>query len=48
VRPRSTLRTFMQLLAPFAPHLAEELWQLLGGSGSLAYEPWPTYDSSLL
>jgi leucyl-tRNA synthetase len=48
VRPRSTLLTFMQLLAPFAPHLAEELWQLLGGSGSLAYEPWPTYDSSLL
>jgi leucyl-tRNA synthetase len=32
------------LLAPFAPHLAEELWEKLGHSSSLTYEPWPTYD----
>ncbi|MCX7420210.1 MAG: class I tRNA ligase family protein, partial [Planctomycetia bacterium] len=27
-----------------APHIAEELWQLLGGTTTLAYEPWPTFD----
>jgi leucyl-tRNA synthetase len=32
VRPRSVLRTFVLLLSPFAPHLAEELWQALGGT----------------
>src|SRR5581483_5182346 len=48
VRPRPVLRTFVLLLSPFAPHLAEELWQALGGTATLAYEPWPTYDESLL
>jgi leucyl-tRNA synthetase len=48
VRPKSVLKTFMQLLSPFAPHLAEELWQALGGVASLAYEPWPAFDASLL
>ena len=37
-----------QLLAPMAPHLAEELWQLLGHDRTLAYEPWPGYDPALL
>jgi leucyl-tRNA synthetase len=36
------------LLAPYAPHLAEELWARLGHSSSLAYEPWPEADESLL
>jgi leucyl-tRNA synthetase len=36
------------LLSPFAPHIAEELWQILGHDNSLAYETWPTYDESLL
>ena len=35
------------LLSPFAPHIAEELWQALGQSNSLAYEPWPKFDASL-
>jgi leucyl-tRNA synthetase len=39
---------FVLLLAPFAPHIAEELWQQLGHDGSLAYEPWPAYDESML
>jgi leucyl-tRNA synthetase len=47
VRPRSVLETFVLLLSPFAPHLAEELWQSLGHKESLAYEPWPTYDPAL-
>jgi leucyl-tRNA synthetase len=48
VRPKSALKTLMLLLGPFAPHLAEELWQTLGGTTTLAYEPWPTYDAALL
>ena len=43
-RPRSCMESFVLLLAPLAPHLAEELWQALGHTESLAYEPWPAYD----
>ncbi|WP_303977720.1 leucine--tRNA ligase [Streptococcus danieliae] len=40
---------FIQLLAPFAPHLAEELWQTLTASGqSISYVPWPSYDEAFL
>jgi leucyl-tRNA synthetase len=46
VRPRSVLQTFVLLLSPFAPHLAEELWQALGHKDTLAYELWPTYDEA--
>jgi leucyl-tRNA synthetase len=48
VRPRSAMRTFVLLLAPMAPHVAEELWQILGGGGTLAFEPWPKFDPALL
>ncbi|WIA22710.1 hypothetical protein OEZ85_001117 [Tetradesmus obliquus] len=47
-RPRAALEPFVLLLAPYAPHIAEELWSRLGHSGSLAYEPWPEADESLL
>ena len=47
-RPKSLLEPFVLLLSPFAPHLAEELWQLLGHDQTLAYEPWPEYDESQL
>ncbi|MFL5328008.1 MAG: leucine--tRNA ligase [Gemmataceae bacterium] len=47
-RSKAVLKTFVLLLSPFAPHIAEELWQALGGTESLAYEPWPQYDVSLL
>ncbi len=47
VRPRAVLRTFVLLLAPFAPHLAEELWSALGHTTTLAYEPWPAFDPAL-
>jgi leucyl-tRNA synthetase len=39
---------FTLVLAPFAPHLAEELWMLLGNSKSLAYEQWPLYNEEFL
>lgn len=45
---RGQLRRFAQLLQPFAPHLAEELWERLGGRGLLARAPWPTVDAKLL
>ena len=38
----------MLVLAPFAPHVAEELWQRLGHSTSLAYQPWPKADPDWL
>ncbi|MFQ5699183.1 MAG: leucine--tRNA ligase [Myxococcota bacterium] len=46
--PRSIVESFVLLLAPFAPHIAEELWERLGHSESLAYEPWPQADPALL
>ena len=48
VRPRAAMERFVLLLSPFAPHLAEELWQLLGHDETLAYEPWPEFDEALL
>jgi len=47
-RPKSVISPFVLLLAPFAPHIAEELWQALGHPATLAYEPWPTFDPGLL
>ena len=35
-------------MSPFAPHIAEELWQRLGHENTLAYEPWPEYDEKYL
>ncbi|MCX7701426.1 MAG: class I tRNA ligase family protein, partial [Gemmataceae bacterium] len=48
VRPRKVLETFVLLLSPFAPHIAEELWSALGHRESLAYEPWPRFDPELV
>jgi leucyl-tRNA synthetase len=39
---------FVLILAPFVPHLAEEAWSRLGHASSLAYEPWPAFDESML
>jgi leucyl-tRNA synthetase len=38
------IRTLVLLLAPFAPHIAEELWQALGGTDSVHRQSWPSYD----
>ncbi len=40
------LSTFIRLLSPFAPHLCEEIWENMGGSGMIALAPWPEYDES--
>jgi len=48
VRPKSVVEKFVLILAPFAPHIAEELWQRLGYKDSLAYQPWPEYDEELV
>ncbi|MEI2395133.1 MULTISPECIES: leucine--tRNA ligase [Paenibacillus] len=37
---------FVQMLSPLAPHIAEELWQLLGHEGSISYVAWPAYDEA--
>ena len=52
-KPLSVMKTFLQLLAPFAPHIAEELWARLHATfgqiaPSLAYAPWPKFDAALL
>ncbi|MGP0068978.1 MAG: leucine--tRNA ligase [Isosphaeraceae bacterium] len=47
-RPKAAMETFTLLLAPMAPHLAEELWEILGHGQTLAYELWPSYDPALL
>jgi leucyl-tRNA synthetase len=46
-RPKSVLEPFVLLLAPYAPHIAEELWRVLGHTDTLAYEPWPKFDPNL-
>ncbi|MBX2988434.1 MAG: leucine--tRNA ligase [Bdellovibrionaceae bacterium] len=47
-RSKEALRPLAQLLMPFAPHLAEELWEKMGGQGFVSLAPWPQYDNSLL
>jgi leucyl-tRNA synthetase len=46
--PIAIAEPFVLLLSPLAPHMAEELWARLGHERSLAYEPWPEADPSLL
>ncbi|MEK5432837.1 leucine--tRNA ligase [Lysinibacillus sp. FSL R7-0073] len=48
VIPTAYAEGFVKMLAPMAPHIAEELWKLLGHEGTLSYEQWPTYDESKL
>ncbi|MCX7028099.1 MAG: leucine--tRNA ligase [Spirochaetes bacterium] len=45
--PRSLWEPFVLMLAPYAPHLGEELWERLGHEASLAKVPWPVYDETL-
>ena len=52
-KPVTALKTFLQLLAPFAPHIAEELWDKVHSAfrvphSALTYAPWPKFDPALL
>lgn len=47
VKPKSVLKVLSQLMMPFAPHLAEEIWEKLGGNGFVSLAPWPKYDPAL-
>ncbi|MDT2826421.1 leucine--tRNA ligase [Vagococcus lutrae] len=46
--PIEYMNGFVQLLAPVAPHIGEELWSRLGNEGSITYVPWPEYDENHL
>ncbi len=43
---KADVKTLVCLLSPFAPHIAEELWEMLGGKGLCCEQPWPSYDES--
>ncbi len=46
VFPREYAEGFVKLLNPIAPHITEELWNILGHTGTIAYEKWPEYDET--
>ncbi len=46
--PKETMKTFLRLLSPYAPHIAEEIWQRFGEAELIAYAPWPTHDPEVL
>ena len=46
--PRESAKALALLVSPFAPHIGEELWQRLGATETLAYEPWPAFDVDLV
>ena len=47
LRPKFVLKTLSQLLMPFAPHLAEEIWSKLGGEGLVSLSTWPEFIDEL-
>lgn len=48
IRSKSAMEKYVLLISPYAPHFAEELWQILGHKNSLAYESWPEYDEAAI
>lgn len=46
--PYEYIEGFVQLLAPIAPHIGEELWSILGNTDGISYVAWPTYDEAAL
>ena len=44
--PKKYAEGFLKLLNPVAPHITEELWNILGHNNTISYEPWPEYDES--
>ncbi|SFC58932.1 leucyl-tRNA synthetase [Bacillus sp. OV322] len=48
VLPKAYVEGFVKMLSPVAPHIAEELWEMLGHTGTISYEAWPAYDEAKL
>ncbi|MEK5106998.1 leucine--tRNA ligase [Cytobacillus sp. FSL K6-0129] len=46
ILPKAYAEGFVKMLAPIAPHIAEELWEILGHTGTISYEAWPAYDEA--
>lgn len=46
--PREAAETYVKLLCPYAPHIAEEMWEILGHEAPLSLAPWPVFDESKL
>ncbi|WP_338551999.1 leucine--tRNA ligase [Paenibacillus sp. KS-LC4] len=46
VLPREAMADFVKMLSPLAPHIAEELWEKLGGTGTITYESWPVWEEA--
>jgi leucyl-tRNA synthetase len=46
-RPKNIIAGFLQILAPFAPHVCQELWQRLGNDSDIVYQSWPAFDAEL-
>ena len=46
--PKAWMDAFVRILAPFAPHIGEEMWARLGHDDSVTYAPWPTYDEAVI
>jgi leucyl-tRNA synthetase len=46
--PREAAEALIKLLAPFAPHVCEEMWQVTGHNNTIAYEAWPKYNQELI
>lgn len=48
ILPKDFMQGFVKMLSPIAPHICEELWELLGGEGTIAYASWPVWDEAQL
>ncbi|MFB6467612.1 leucine--tRNA ligase [Cytobacillus sp. Hz8] len=48
ILPKSYIEGFVKMLSPICPHVAEELWEKLGYSGTVSYQAWPAYDEAKL
>lgn len=48
VLPKDFMQGFVKMLSPIAPHICEELWEMIGGEGSIAYASWPVWDEAQL
>ena len=46
-KPHKVLKSLVQLLAPYGPHLAEEIWEKMGEEGFVSLAPWPDFDPQL-